>query len=73
MELHHRVFQQVDVYKRQEYTIYFTATKDGYTVQSAKKKLTVTKPNLSNAEITFPDGNVAAVSYTHLDVYKRQR
>ena len=36
-----------------EYTIYFTATKDGYTVQSAEKKLTVTKPNLSNAEITF--------------------
>lgn len=43
-----------------EYTIYFTATKDGYTVQSAEKKLTVTKPNLSNAEITFPDGNEAA-------------
>lgn len=36
-----------------EYTIYFTATKDGYTVQSTEKKLTVTKPNLSNAEITF--------------------
>ena len=46
-----------------EYTIYFTATKDGYTVQSAKKKLTVTKPNLSNAEITFPDGNEAAFNY----------
>ena len=43
-----------------EYTIYFTTTKDGYTVQSAKKKLTVTKPNLSNAEITFPYGNEAA-------------
>ena len=42
------------------YTISFTATKDGYTVQSAEKKLTVTKPNLSNAEITFPDGNEAA-------------
>ena len=42
------------------YTISFTAAKDGYTVQSAEKKLTVTKPNLSNAEITFPDGNVAA-------------
>ena len=42
------------------YTISFTATKDGYTVQSAKKKLTVTKPNLSNAEITFPYGNEAA-------------
>ena len=46
-----------------EYTIYFTATKDGYTVQSAEKKLTVTKPNLSNAEITFPDGNEAAFNY----------
>lgn len=43
-----------------KYSVYFTATKDGYTVQSAEKKLTVTKPNLSNAEITFPDGNVAA-------------
>lgn len=40
-----------------EYTIYFTATKDGYTVQSAKKKLTVIKPNLSNAEITFRSSN----------------
>ena len=46
-----------------EYTIYFTATKDGYTVQSSHKKLTVTKPNLSNAEITFPDGNEAAFNY----------
>lgn len=42
------------------YTISFTATKDGYSVQSAEKKLTVTKPNLSNAEITFPYGNEAA-------------
>ena len=42
------------------YTISFTAAKDGYTVQSTERKLTVTKPNLSNAEITFPDGNVAA-------------
>ena len=42
------------------YDIYFTATKDGYTVQSTERKLTVTKPNLSNAEITFPYGNVAA-------------
>lgn len=40
-----------------EYTIYFTATKDGYTVQSAERKLTVTKPNLSNAEITFRSSN----------------
>ena len=43
-----------------KYSVYFTATKDGYTVQSTERKLTVTKPNLSNAEITFPDGNVAA-------------
>ena len=46
-----------------KYSVYFTATKDGYTVQSAEKKLTVTKPNLSNAEITFPDGNEAAFNY----------
>ena len=43
-----------------KYSVYFTATKDGYTVTSTQKMLTVTKPNLSNAEITFPDGNVAA-------------
>ena len=43
-----------------KYSVYFTATKDGYTVQSTERKLTVTKPNLSNAEITFPDGNEAA-------------
>lgn len=40
-----------------EYTIYFTATKDGYTVTSTSKKLTVTKLNLSKAVITFPNGN----------------
>ena len=40
-----------------EYTIYFTAAKDGYTVQSSHKQLTVTKPNLSNAEITFRSSN----------------
>ena len=45
------------------YTISFTATKDGYTVQSSVKTLKVTKPNLSNAEITFPYGNVAAFNY----------
>ena len=39
------------------YSIYFTASKDGYSVTSSHKKLTVTKPNLSNAEITFPNGN----------------
>ena len=43
-----------------KYSVYFTATKDGYTVQSTPKMLTVTKPNLSNAEITFPYGNEAA-------------
>ena len=30
---------------------------------STSKKLTVTKPNLSHAEITFPDGNEAAFNY----------
>ena len=39
------------------YDIYFTATKDGYSVTSSHKKLTVTKPNLSKAVITFPNGN----------------
>ena len=39
------------------YTISFTATKDGYSVTSSHKKLTVTKPNLSNAEITFRSSN----------------
>ena len=45
------------------YTISFTAAKDGYTVTSTPKMLTVTKPNLSNAEITFPYGNEAAFNY----------
>ena len=35
------------------YDIYFTASKDGYKVMSSHKTLTVTKPNLSNAKITF--------------------
>ncbi len=39
------------------YTISFTASKDGYSVTSSHKKLTVTKPNLSNAEITFRSSN----------------
>ena len=39
------------------YDMYFTATKDGYSVTSSHKKLTVTKPNLSNAEITFRSSN----------------
>ena len=45
------------------YDIYFTASKDGYKVTSSHKTLTVTKPNLSNAEITFPNGNEAAFNY----------
>ena len=39
------------------YTISFTAAKDGYSVTSSHKQLTVTKPNLSNAEITFRSSN----------------
>ena len=39
------------------YTISFTAAKDGYTVTSTPKMLTVTKLNLSNAEITFRSSN----------------
>ena len=39
------------------YDMYFTATKDGYSVTSSHKKLTVTKPNLSNAVITFRSSN----------------
>ena len=53
----------LDANKIGTYDIYFTATKDGYTVTSTSKKLTVTKPNLSNAEITFPDGNEAVFNY----------
>ena len=47
----------LDANKIGTYDIYFTATKDGYTVTSTSKKLTVTKPNLSNAEITFRSSN----------------
>ena len=43
-----------------EYTIYFTATKDGYSVTSSHKKLTVTKLDLKNAVITFTKGNESA-------------
>ena len=39
------------------YSIYFTASKDGYSVTSSHKQLTVTKLNLSKAVITFPNGN----------------
>ena len=40
-----------------EHGIYFTASKDGYSVSSNPKMLTVTKLNLSKAVITFPNGN----------------
>ena len=53
----------LDANKIGTYDIYFTASKDGYKVMSSHKTLTVTKPNLSNAEITFPDGNEAAFNY----------
>ena len=39
------------------YSIYFTASKDGYSVSSNPKMLTVTKLSLSKAVITFPNGN----------------
>ena len=47
----------LDANKIGTYDIYFTASKDGYKVTSNHKKLTVTKPNLSNAEITFRSSN----------------
>ena len=47
------------------YDIYFTAAKDGYTVTSNHKKLTVTKPNLSNAEITFRSSNESTYEPYH--------
>ena len=37
-----------------EYTIYFTATKDGYSVTSSHKKLTVTKADIKSNLITPP-------------------
>lgn len=40
-----------------EHGIYFTANKDGYSVSSELRTLTVTKLNLSKAVITFPNGN----------------
>ena len=39
------------------YTISFTAAKDGYTVQSAEKKLTVTKAAIPTSAITAPAAN----------------
>ena len=43
----------LDANKIGTYDIYFTASKDGYSVTSSHKTLKVTKPNLSNAVITF--------------------
>ena len=40
-----------------EYTIYFTAAKEGYTVQSAEKKVTVTKAAIPASAITAPAAN----------------
>ena len=59
------LYYVVDLYANTigTYDIYFTASKDGYSVTSSHKKLTVTKLNLSNAEITFPDGNEAVFNY----------
>ena len=42
------------------YDIYFYASKDGYSVSSADKTLTVSLPNLSKAKITFTNGNESA-------------
>lgn len=39
------------------YTISFTAAKDGYTVQSAEKRLTVTKAAIPTSAITAPAAN----------------
>ena len=44
------------------YTISFTAAKDGYTVQSAEKKLTVTKAAIPASAITAPAAK--ALTYT---------
>ena len=40
-----------------EYTIYFTAAKDGYSVMSGHKKLTVTKAAIPASAITAPAAN----------------
>lgn len=40
-----------------EYTIYFTATKDGYSVTSSHKQLTVTKAAIPTSAITAPAAN----------------
>ena len=43
----------LDANKIGTYDIYFTASKDGYSVTSSHKTLKVTKPDLRNAVITF--------------------
>ena len=43
-----------------DYNIYFTASKDNYSVTSSDKTLTVTKLDLKNAVITFTKGNESA-------------
>ena len=43
-----------------DYEIFFTASKDNYSVTSGDKKLTVTKLDLKNAVITFTKGNESA-------------
>ena len=40
-----------------KYSVYFTATKDGYTVQSSEKTLTVTKAAIPASAITAPAAN----------------
>ena len=47
-----RIFNDVG-----SYTIYFTATKDGYSVTSSHKKLTVTKATIPASVITAPAAN----------------
>ena len=47
----------LDANKIGTYDIYFTASKDGYKVMSSHKTLTVTKPDLRNAVITFRSSN----------------
>ena len=45
------------------YTIWFTATKDGYSVTSNEKKLTVKKPSIPTSKITAPTAKTG-LTYT---------
>ena len=47
-----------------EYTIYFTATKDGYSVTSSHKQLTVTKAAIPTSAITAPAANALTYNGT---------